>query len=74
MGCRRDVRRGEIVSIIGANGAGKSTLLRTMFGMVAPTRGSIRLAGEEIAGRRPVAVLRRGLLATCPRAAATSRR
>ena len=55
------VRAGHIVSIIGANGAGKSTLLRTVFGMVAPRAGSIRLAGEEIAGRRPIDVLRRGI-------------
>jgi branched-chain amino acid transport system ATP-binding protein len=55
-----EVGTGEIVSIIGANGAGKSTLLRTVFGMLTPTRGSIRLAGEEIAGRNPVDVLRRG--------------
>jgi len=55
-----DVRADEIVSIIGANGAGKSTLLRTVFGMVKPSRGSIRLAGDEIAGAEPTAVLRRG--------------
>jgi ABC-type branched-subunit amino acid transport system ATPase component len=55
------VRRGEIVCIIGANGAGKSTLLRTVFGMVAPRAGSIRLAGQEIAGRPPVEVLKRGI-------------
>ena len=55
-----DVRADEIVSIIGANGAGKSTLLRTVFGMVKPSRGSIRLAGEEIGGENPVDVLRRG--------------
>ena len=36
----------EIVSIIGANGAGKSTLLRTVFGMVKPTAGGIRLGGR----------------------------
>src|SRR5258705_2301851 len=59
-GVSADVRAGEIVSIIGANGAGKSTLLRTVFGMVTPSRGRIRLAGEEIAGENPVAVLRRG--------------
>jgi ABC-type branched-subunit amino acid transport system ATPase component len=59
-GVSTDVRAGEIVSIIGANGAGKSTLLRTVFGMVSPTRGSIRLAGEEIGGKAPVYVLRRG--------------
>jgi len=59
-GVSADVRADEIVSIIGANGAGKSTLLRTVFGMVKPSRGSIRLAGEEIGGENPVAVLRRG--------------
>ena len=56
-----DVRAGEIVCIIGANGAGKSTLLRTVFGMVKPRSGSIRFVGHEIAGREPVAILRRGI-------------
>jgi branched-chain amino acid transport system ATP-binding protein len=55
------VRAGEIVSIIGANGAGKSTLLRTVFGMVHPRAGRIRFAGDEIGGRSPVEVLRRGI-------------
>jgi branched-chain amino acid transport system ATP-binding protein len=59
------VRAGEIVCIIGANGAGKSTLLRTVFGMVRAHAGSIRFAGEEIGGRAPVEILRRGL-AYCP--------
>ena len=55
------VRAGAIVCIIGANGAGKSTLLRTVFGMVRPRAGSIRFAGEEIAGRPSTEVLRRGI-------------
>jgi branched-chain amino acid transport system ATP-binding protein len=55
------VREGHVVSIIGANGAGKSTLLRTVFGLLPPTGGSIRFAGQEIAGRRPVDVLARGV-------------
>jgi ABC-type branched-subunit amino acid transport system ATPase component len=55
------VRAGEIGCIIGANGAGKSTLLRTVFGMVQPREGSIRFAGEEIARRSPIDVLRRGI-------------
>lgn len=59
-GVSAEVRADEIVSIIGANGAGKSTLLRTVFGLVKPSRGSIRLGGEEIGGENPVAVLRRG--------------
>jgi ABC-type branched-subunit amino acid transport system ATPase component len=60
-GVSLSVWAGEVVSIIGANGAGKSTLLRTIFGMVRPRAGSIRFAGEEIAGREPVQVLRRGV-------------
>src|SRR5437667_1452301 len=60
-GVSLSVRAGEIVCIIGANGAGKSTLLRTVFGMLAPTAGSIRFAGEEIACHPPTDVLRRGL-------------
>jgi len=59
-GVSADVRADEIVSIIGASGAGKSTLLRTVFGMVKPSRGRILLGDEEIAGRDPVEVLRRG--------------
>ncbi|HXH81644.1 MAG TPA: ABC transporter ATP-binding protein [Candidatus Tectomicrobia bacterium] len=55
------VRAGEIVCIIGANGAGKSTLLRTVFGMVRPRAGTIRFAGEDIAGRASTDVLRRGI-------------
>jgi ABC-type branched-subunit amino acid transport system ATPase component len=55
------VRAGEIVCIIGANGAGKSTLLRTVFGMVQPREGAIRFAGEDIAHRSSLEVLRRGI-------------
>ena len=60
-GVSLSVRAGEIVCIIGANGAGKSTLLRTVFGLVAPRRGSISFAGDEIARRPPTEVLKRGL-------------
>ena len=55
------VREREIACIIGANGAGKSTLLRTVFGIVVPRAGAVRFAGEDIAGRPPTDVLRRGL-------------
>jgi branched-chain amino acid transport system ATP-binding protein len=55
------VRAGEIVCIIGANGAGKSTLLRTVFGMVQARAGAIRFAGEDIARRSSLEVLRRGI-------------
>jgi ABC-type branched-subunit amino acid transport system ATPase component len=55
------VRAGEIVSIIGANGAGKSTLLRTVFGLVRPRAGAIRLEGREIGGWPSVQILKSGI-------------
>ena len=55
------VRAGEIACIIGANGAGKSTLLRTVFGMVPPRAGAISFAGQDIARRSSLEVLRRGI-------------
>jgi ABC-type branched-subunit amino acid transport system ATPase component len=45
-----DVRRGEIVALLGRNGAGKSTLLKTLCGLLAPASGSIELEGRQIAG------------------------
>ena len=52
---------GERHAIIGPNGAGKSTLFNLVSGRLAPTRGSIRLQGEEIAGRAPYRINRMGL-------------
>jgi len=56
-----EVKAGEIACIVGSNGAGKSTLLRTISGMVKPSTGSIALAGRELAGASPEAVLRAGI-------------
>ncbi|HJU90314.1 MAG TPA: ABC transporter ATP-binding protein [Gemmatimonadaceae bacterium] len=43
------VRRGEMVAIVGASGAGKSTLLHLLGALDAPTRGSVVLDGESLA-------------------------
>jgi branched-chain amino acid transport system ATP-binding protein len=43
-----NVKKGEVVSIIGANGSGKSTLLNTISGLLTPTRGTIEFFGKEI--------------------------
>ena len=51
-GVSLEIARGERHAIIGPNGAGKSTLFNLISGRFAPTRGSIRLKGEEIAGKR----------------------
>jgi branched-chain amino acid transport system ATP-binding protein len=56
------VRRGEVVTLLGANGSGKSTALNTVSGFVRPWRGSILLDGERIAGAPPHRVFRKGVV------------
>ena len=51
----------EIVSIIGPNGAGKSTLLKTIFGILKPRQGFVRLQDEEITGLSPDRIVRKGM-------------
>ena len=60
-GVSLEIPAGERHAIIGPNGAGKSTLFNLVSGRFAPTSGSIRLHGEEIAGARPYKISRRGL-------------
>jgi branched-chain amino acid transport system ATP-binding protein len=45
-----EVRRGEIVGLLGANGAGKTTTQKTVSGMLRPVAGSITFEGERIDG------------------------
>jgi branched-chain amino acid transport system ATP-binding protein len=47
-GINIDVRKGEIVTLIGANGAGKTTTLRTISGLLHPRTGTVELAGSDI--------------------------
>jgi oligopeptide/dipeptide ABC transporter ATP-binding protein len=51
------VEAGEILGIVGESGSGKTTLLRALAGVIAPTEGTLRLEGTELAGlarqRRP---------------------
>ena len=55
------VRKGEVVTLIGANGAGKSTLLNTISGIVRRRDGSILVSGEETRGRRADELVRMGV-------------
>jgi branched-chain amino acid transport system ATP-binding protein len=56
-----DVRRGEMVALIGANGAGKSTLLATISGLIRPRSGRIAFNGRDIAGAPADAIVRAGI-------------
>jgi len=56
------VRRGEVVTLLGANGSGKSTALNTISGFIRPMAGRIRLDGQDIAGYPPHRTFRRGVV------------
>lgn len=57
-----DVRKGQIVTVLGANGAGKTTLLKTISGVMAPEKGEINYLGRNIAGEEPDRVVRAGIV------------
>ncbi len=54
-------RPGSIHAVLGENGSGKSTLVKILSGIVVPTSGTVRLAGEPVADFRPVAMQARGI-------------
>ena len=56
-----DLRLGHIHAVIGPNGAGKSTLTNLLSGDIAPTSGSVTLAGADITGWTPERISRQGL-------------
>jgi ABC-2 type transport system ATP-binding protein len=53
-----DVREGEVFGLLGSNGAGKSTVIRLFCGLLAPTSGTGRVLGIDVA-RDPEGVRRR---------------
>lgn len=63
-GAALHVGPGECVALTGASGAGKSTLMRMIWGNYLAEAGSIRIAGVEVVGADPRAILalRRGTL------------
>jgi branched-chain amino acid transport system ATP-binding protein len=56
-----EVKKGEVVTIIGANGAGKSTTLRAISSVIPVTAGRILFQGEEISRLSAAAVVARGI-------------
>lgn len=55
------VGAGETVALLGRNGAGKTTTLKSIVGWVQPRSGSVKLAGEELAGCDMMSIARKGI-------------
>jgi ABC-2 type transport system ATP-binding protein len=58
-----DLRRNEIVGLLGVNGAGKTTALNMLLGLTTPTAGTIRIFGKDLMSHR-VEILRRANFAS----------
>jgi branched-chain amino acid transport system ATP-binding protein len=64
-GVTLEVRRGEVVTLLGRNGAGKTTTLKSVMGMVPRREGSVRFEGSETVGLTSNRIARLGI-AFCP--------
>lgn len=58
------VAEGETVALLGPNGSGKTTVLNMISGALAPTSGTITLAGEAIGGLAPNRIAHKGVART----------
>jgi branched-chain amino acid transport system ATP-binding protein len=56
-----EVRRGEVVTLIGANGAGKTTTLKTISGLLHPRTGRVEFEGNDVSRRAPHDLVRDGI-------------
>ena len=56
-----ELRKGEVLCVLGRNGAGKTTLLKAIMGIVPARAGSIRLDGRELTGLPPHEVPKAGI-------------
>jgi branched-chain amino acid transport system ATP-binding protein len=60
-GVSLELRRREVVALLGRNGVGKTTTIQTILGLPAPRRGEIRFRGELISGYPTYAVVQAGI-------------
>ncbi len=61
-GINIEVKKGEIVSLLGSNGAGKTTTLKAISGVVKPTLGKIVFNGEDISRKEPSYIVSKGII------------
>lgn len=59
-----ELEKGELVGIIGPNGAGKTTIFNLITGVYKATKGSIRLRGTELVGKKPNQITNLGIART----------
>jgi len=58
------INAGEVLGLIGPNGAGKTSVVNVITGRVRPNSGSVFLGDEDLVGRKPYQVARRGVVRT----------
>jgi branched-chain amino acid transport system ATP-binding protein len=63
-GASLEIGTRSITGLIGPNGAGKTTLFNVIAGVLKPTSGTVRMAGEDITGLPPHVLFHKGLLRT----------
>lgn len=56
-----EVRRGEVVALMGRNGAGKSTTMKAVMGLLERSQGDIHFRGEDISRQKPYQISRMGM-------------
>ncbi len=61
-----EVRTGEVLGFLGPNGAGKSTTVGMILGLIAPTRGTVRIAGQDLHANPPVVAEKVGAIIENP--------
>ncbi len=60
-----EVRKGELVTLVGRNGAGKTTTMKSIMGLVRARTGSVKVDGVETVGLQPYRIARLGI-ELCP--------
>ncbi len=59
-----EIKKGELYGLIGPNGAGKTTVFNILTGVYKPTSGRVYLCGEDITGKAPMEVNKKGIART----------